>query len=382
MDMTLYDDIRAYCDEEVPAAVGRIADNPLYVPVSAFIFPGMPLDEARERIRGCANTDELQQQVMYPAIRRICQTSIDTFTSSGVENVAKGKGALFVSNHRDIVLDAFLLQYVFFTSELPTSDITYGDNLSKPDFVVDICRLNKMVKVIRKDDSSLREFLENSRHLADYIRDRIADGHSVWIAQRNGRTKDGIDLTEQGLLKMLSMSGDGDFARDFGALNITPVSISYEYEPCDIMKVAELTKRLSGEPYRKAENEDFMSILHGIKAPKGNVNITICEPVGKAEVERLARLPKSDAYKGLMDAIDRRICSSYMLHPTNFIAYDILHECSTYSDRYTPEQREKFMQHLAKAEQALGELWGAARAILLGIYANPIDSKLTWTSNL
>ncbi len=374
-----YDDIRAYYDEEIPAATSRIADNPLYVPVSAFIFPGMSLEEARAKIRACKSTYELQQNVMYPAIKRIADLTIDQFSFSGIGNVAADRGSLFISNHRDIVLDAFLLQYVFFSNSLPTSDITYGDNLSKPDFVVDICRSNKMTKVIRKDDSTLREFLENSRHLAEYIRLRITGGNSVWIAQRNGRTKDGCDMTEQGLLKMFSMSGEGDFANDFSELHITPVSISYEYEPCDIFKTAELAKRLSGQPYRKAENEDFNSILHGIKTPKGNVNITICEPVTDEELIRLAALSKTDAYKGLMDAIDRRICGSYMLHATNFIAHDILSGEQTYASKYNDEQKAKFMAHLANAEQTLGGIWEVARPIFLGIYANPVDRKIEWT---
>ncbi len=382
MDITLYDDIRAYCDEEIPAAVARIAENPLYVPVSAFIFPGMPIEEAREKIRSCRTTDELQQTVMYPAIRRIGDATIGKFTYSGTEHIESGRGSLLISNHRDIVLDAFLLQYVFFINSMPTSDITYGDNLSKPDFVADICRSNKMTKVIRKDDASMREFLENSRHLAEYIRLRIIEGNSVWIAQRNGRTKDGRDMTEQGLLKMFSMSGEGDFARDFAELNITPVSISYEYEPCDMQKAAELAKKLSGEPYRKAEGEDFNSILYGIKQPKGDVNITICEPVSGEELRQFAELPKADAYKGLMDAIDRRICGSYKLHATNYIAHDILHEASTYADYYTPDQEQKFLQHLANAEQMLGPLWEAARPIFLGIYANSVDSKLAWGGEL
>ncbi len=375
MENTSFDDIRAYYDDEIPAAMQRIADDPLLEPAARFAFPNTDIETIRAAIRTCRTTDQIQKTIMYPAIKRIIDTTIADFESAGTENVSADGGQLFISNHRDIVLDAFMLQFALFTHSLPTTDIALGDNLLRPQLVADICRANHMVKVIRKDDVSPREFLENSRHLTEYIRLRIQNGRKMWIAQRNGRTKDGRDATDQGLLKMLGMSGEGDFAKDFGQLKITPVSISYQYETCDIQKALELTARMSGEPYHKKQNEDFESIMSGILSPKGNVSITICEPISDDQLRTIGEMPKAEAYKALTDLLDRRIIENYRLHDTNYIAHDILHGERRYADRYTPEQEQVFRARLAKAEEHFGAAADTAREIYLGIYANPVDAK-------
>ena len=381
MDNTSFDDIRAYRDDEIPAAVQRIADDPLLAPAVRFAFPGMDIEAVRAAIRSCRTTEQIQRKIMYPVIKRILDSSVAGLDSCGTENVTPEGGQLFISNHRDIVLDAFLLQFVLFTHSLPTTDIALGDNLLHPQLVADIFRVNHMVKVIRKDDIPPREFLENSRHLTEYIRMRIESGRKVWIAQRNGRTKDGRDATDQGLLKMLGMSGTGDFERDFGQLKITPVSISYQYETCDVQKALELTERMSGTPYRKRPNEDFYSIISGILSPKGDIAIAVCQPIEGEELHAMGAMPRPDAYKALTDAIDRRIIDNYRLHDTNYIAHDILHGSRRFADRYTAAQEQAFRSRLAAAESHFGEAAESAdtaktaREIYLGIYANPIDAK-------
>ena len=375
MDNTSFDDIRAYYDDEIPAAMERIADDPMLEPAAKFAFPNIDIALIREAIRSCRNTHDIQSRILYPAIQQIIDSTIDNFTQSGLENVAHEGGQLFISNHRDISLDAFMLQYMLFSHDLPTTDIALGDNLLRPQIVADICRANNMVKIIRKDDVSPRECLENSRHLTEYIRLRIEAGRSMWIAQRNGRTKDGRDATDQGVLKMLGMSGDGDFAADFSRLHITPVAVSYQYETCDVRKALELAARATGEPYRKQPNEDFESIMCGISAQKGDVNITVCRPIGDDELQEMAALPKPEAYKALVEAIDKRITEAYVLHDTNYIAHDILHGDNRFADRYTAEQQARFCNRLSDAERAFGASAETAREIFLGIYANPVDSK-------
>ena len=375
METTDFDDIRAVYDEEIPAAMQRIADDPMLEPAAKFAFPNIDIELVRATIRACRTTHDIQSRILYQAIKQIIDKTIASFTYSGLENVSREYGQLFISNHRDISLDAFLLQYMLFTHSLPTTDIALGDNLLRPQIVADICRANNMVKIIRKDDVSPREFLENSRHLTEYIRLRIASGRSMWIAQRNGRTKDGRDATDQGVLKMLGMSGKGDFAADFGELHITPVSVSYQYEPCDVRKALELAARATGEPYRKQPNEDFESIMCGITSQKGNVNVAVCRPLGQQELAAMGELPKAEAYKALVEAIDRRIAEAYMLHDTNYIAHDILHGDNRFADHYTAEQAAVFRTRLEEAEQHFGEQKAVAREIYLGIYANPIDAK-------
>ena len=380
MQEDLYSDIRPYNDDEIPAALERIVNDPFFIPAVNFAFPDADMERIRDVVRTCKTVEQMQERVMFSIIRRIIEATIDNFTFSGVENIEKGKGYLFISNHRDIALDSFLLQYTLYSNNLPTTATTLGDNLLRSQFVIDICRINRAVRVIRKtDDISPREFLQNSQHLAEYIRWYISQGKSMWISQRNGRTKDGIDATDQGVLKMVGLSGPSDFVENFSGLNIVPMAISYQYEPCDVRKAIETTVNLLGGTYQKGHNEDLNSILYGIRMPKGDVNITICEPITREELEECGKLPKAEAYKMLKDIIDRRIYKHYKLHETNYIAYDLLHHTKKYADYYTPASVKKFKGRMAYAEARFLE-YGvdlkAARKVYLGIYAGPVETKV------
>ena len=380
MKEDLYSDIRPYNDDEIPAALERIVNDPFFIPAVNFAFPDADMESIAEAVRTCKTVDQMQQRIMFSIIQRIIDATIDNFTSSGVEHITKDKGYLYISNHRDITLDSFLLQYALFSNGLPTTATTLGDNLLRTQFVTDICRINRAVRVIRKtDDISPREFLQNSMHLAEYIRWYISQGKSMWIAQRNGRTKDGIDATDQGVLKMVSLSGPSNFVENFSELSIAPIAISYQYEPCDIRKAIETTVNLLGGTYRKGEHEDENSILYGIRMPKGDVNITICEPITRAELEECGALPKAEAYKRLKEIIDQRIYKNYKLHDTNYIAYDLLHRTKEYAEYYTPAAVKKFKGRMAYAEARFLE-YGldlkTARKVYLGIYAGPVETKI------
>lgn len=380
MQGDLYSDIRPYNDDEIPAALERIVNDPFFVPAVNFAFPEADMERIAEVVRTCKTVDQMQERVMLSIIKRIIDATIDNFTSSGIEGIEKNKGYLYISNHRDITLDSLLLQYTLFTHGLSTTATTLGDNLLRSQFIIDICRINRAVRVIRKtDDISPREFLQNSQHLAEYIRWYISQGKSMWISQRNGRTKDGIDATDQGVLKMVSLSGPSDFVENFSELSIAPIAISYQYEPCDIKKAIETTVNLMGGSYQKGKNEDVNSILYGIRLPKGDVNITICEPITREELEECGKLPKAEAYKMLKEIIDNRIYKNYKLHDTNYIAHDILHRSKQYSEHYTPAAVKKFKGRMAYAEARFME-YGldikTARKVYLGIYAGPVDTKI------
>lgn len=380
MTEDIYSDIRPYNDDEIPAALERIVNDPFFAPAVNFAFPDADMERIAEVVRTCKTVDQMQQRIMISIIKRIIDTSIDNFTWTGMENVEKGKGYLYISNHRDITLDSYLLQYTLFSNGFPTTATTLGDNLLRSQFIIDICRINRAVRVIRKtDEISPREFLLNSQHLAEYIRLYISQGKSMWISQRNGRTKDGFDATDQGVLKMVSLSGSSDFLENFSELNIAPIAISYQYEPCDIKKAIETTVQLMGGTYQKGKNEDVNSILYGIRMPKGDVNISICEPITREELERCAELPKAEAYKTLKEIIDNRIYKHYKLHDTNYIAHDILHREKRYAEHYTPTSFKAFKGRMAYAEARFME-YGldlkTARKVYLGIYANPVDTKI------
>jgi len=380
MKEDLYGDIRPYNDDEIPAALERIVNDPFFVPAVNFAFPDADMERIREVVRTCKTVEQMQERIMISIIKRIIDATIVSFTSSGVEDVVRGKGYLYISNHRDITLDSFLLQFTLFQHGLPTIATTLGDNLLRSQFIIDICRINRAVRVIRKtDDISPREFLQNSMHLAEYIRWYISQGKSMWISQRNGRTKDGIDATDQGVLKMVSLSGPNDFVQNFSELNIAPVAISYQLEPCDVSKAIETTVNLMGGTYKKGPHEDENSILYGIRMPKGDVHVTICDPITREELEECGKLPKAEAYKMLKEIIDNRIYKNYKLHDTNYIAHDILHREKRYAEHYTPAAYRAFKGRMAYADAKFME-YGVdlktARKVYLGIYANPVDTKI------
>ena len=237
---TDFDDIRPYTDQEIPAAMQRIADSSMLPILVSYVFPDMSTDEIKRMLCSFKTIKDFQMGVMYHVNRQVISQSISEFTFGGLEQLEKGKPYLFVSNHRDIMLDASLLQNVLVGEGLETSQITFGANLMMNPLVIDIGKSNKMFKVERPGGNA-KDFYKGSLHLSQYIRNVIVDEkESVWIAQRNGRTKDGNDQTDQGIIKMFCMSKQENKIEALSELNIVPISVSYEWESCDILKAIEL----------------------------------------------------------------------------------------------------------------------------------------------
>ncbi|MBS5896198.1 MAG: 1-acyl-sn-glycerol-3-phosphate acyltransferase, partial [Prevotella buccae] len=234
-----FDDIRPYNDAEIPAAMQRIAKSDAFPLLASWIFPDRKLEDIREMVSRLTTTWDFQRQVMMPVNLQIIGRTINRLTFSGMEQLRPDRQYLFVSNHRDIMLDASLLQYLLVKAGRDTTEITFGANLMSPGVVTDIGKSNKMFRVER--GGKLKDFYMSSRHLSDYIRHTLLEKRqSVWIAQRNGRTKDGNDHTDQGIIKMFCMSKSEDKIKALSELHIIPVSISYERESCDILKAIEL----------------------------------------------------------------------------------------------------------------------------------------------
>ena len=329
-----YASISPYTDEEAVKALRRVAQNPFLPIVSKFLFPDEPFYTLRRLLKSINSIDEFQQVVMSKMIMTVIQRSSSGFTFDGLENVPKDRKFLAVSNHRDIILDPAMIQWTLFHNDLPLTEICVGSNLLESNRMVsDLLRSNRMIKVIR--GISARELYLSSKLLSSYIRDRITSGgSSVWIAQREGRTKNGLDRTEQGLLKMFDMSGKGSFEENFNELNILPMSISYEYESCDIRKARELLISRK-QKYVKKKHEDTHSIISGISQWKGGINLSIDKPITPEEVHEASILDKNDRYQALRKTLDERIICNYKLWKTNFIAYDMLEGKGKYSDRYS-----------------------------------------------
>lgn len=369
-----FDDIRPYRDDEIASAMQRIAENDLFPVLASYVFPDISLEEAKSFIKSIDTISDFQKKVMYYANLKIIEKSISEFSYAGIENIDKSVRYVYLSNHRDIMLDASLLQNVLVDNGFETAEITFGANLMKGELVIDIGKSNKMFKVERPG-GSMREFYNASKHLSEYIRYTIVDKRqSVWIAQRNGRTKDGLDHTDQGIINMFRMSGDADKVKSLSELHLLPVAVSYEWEPCDILKALELYARSQG-PYTKKEGEDLNSILTGIVQPKGRVHFQVCQPISETELQPYAHLLSNEYNKHVAEIIDKRIHSAYRLWPNNYIAHDILLNSTEYSSHYTAEQKRVFESYMAQIENhADRNSVEEVKKIFLGIYANPVIS--------
>lgn len=377
VDLSEFEDIRPYSDEEAVEAMQRVSRHPALPTISKYLFPKQSINTLAQMLREIKSVEEFQKVVMIGVINAVLARSSEGFTFRGMSNLNKVDGKfLAVSNHRDIVLDPALIQYSLDASGFPMAELCVGSNLLTNKLIEDLLKSNRMIKVIR--GISARQMYLNSQTLSKYIRLSITSGKaSIWVAQKEGRSKNGIDKTEQGLLKMFDMSGEGGFEENFKELNIVPMSISYEYEPCDSRKARELL--LSREaPYVKKKNEDLHSILTGIGQQKGHIHLSVGEPLTAEEIAAAAAQNGNDRYQNLRGILDRRIRSGYKLWKTNYMGYDLMHGTSEFlGDKYLPEDMEKFKAYtehkLAKLERHLDRK--ELRDIFWHIYGNPVENQ-------
>ena len=378
MNETDYGDIRPYTDEETVEALARVSRHPMLPVISKYLFPDLPASTMSHMLRGIGGIDQFQNDVMVAVIDAVLARTSKGFTCSGTEYLKQIDGKfLAISNHRDIVMDPALIQYQMQRVGLPYTEICVGSNLITSQLLEDLMRSNRMIKVIR--GIKARELYLSSQRLSQYIRDRITSGGaSIWVAQREGRTKNGRDITEQGLLKMFDMSGTASFEENFRELHIVPMSISYEYESCDSRKAREVLLRREG-PYVKKSNEDLHSILTGIRQQKGHIHLEIGAPLTAEEIAAAAKCEKNDRYQAIRHTLDQRIIAGYRLWKTNYMAHDLLYGKQEFADAGKYDAADladfcKYIDHkLGKLERRLDQ--AELRKIFLGIYAGPIDAK-------
>ena len=362
-----FDDIRPYYDSEIPAAMERMASDPILIPALKFIDRQMDVEAFKSHLRRIRTSDQFQHEVMLPMCNALVQKTMTQFTSSGAGDIDGSYGTLYVSNHRDIVMDAYLHQIVLDQYHIPTCHITFGSNLMEPQFVVDFGLSNKMFRTDRKT-SNVRSFLRSSQHLSAYINYVVTHGESVWIAQRNGRTKDGLDHTEPGLVRMILMGGNR--RAQVESLHITPLSISYQWEPCDILKAVERYRTLDGRPYVKAQGEDLQSIITGITQPKGNVHLAFGHPI---DVSGFGDPLRREDIHSVAAQIDAQVWNCYRLWDTNYCAYDLLGGSSRFAGMYDPALREQFLEKMRRDIAGYPSLEeGKLRELYLKIYAGPV----------
>lgn len=375
--MPNFEDIRPYNDSEVPAAINRIVSDIYFPWLVKVLAPDKSLNEVITHLQTITSVQEFQEKITFTALKRIIDNSISEFTCKGGDKIPNDKPYLFISNHRDIMLDAALLNYYLFQYNHCQPEITFGSNLMKYDISVDLGKLSRMFRINRS--GNLRDLYRDYFTVSSYIRHVLTEKkNSVWIAQRGGRTKDGDDKTEAAVLKMFSMSSEEPFIENLSKLSITPVAVSYEYEPCAFEKAAELFVS-TFSTYKKGKNEDYESIWKGIVQPKGHVNFEITKPITLEELEFCDTFDKSEKYTQLARIIDKRIYEAYCLEKNNYIAYDIIAKKKKFADRYNETDKKAFLEYMAEGIEKLNipKNKSDLETIVLNIYANPVRNKLS-----
>lgn len=366
-----FDLIRPYRDHEVHPAIERLINHPMFKPVLNYLFEGEDEDQLLNTFRSIHSVDHFQKFFSKHTVGRIVEKTSTGLTVEGIERLDRSMPYLFVGNHRDIVLDAAIMQYLLHLNGHQTSQITFGENLMSEQLLLDIGKLNKMFTFYR--GGTRIEQYNNAVINSAYINHVIQqEGESIWIAQRNGRTKDGDDRTQPGLIKMLTV-GSSDISSLLEHLNIVPVTISYEIEPCDIQKVRELyiARR---ESYEKGPDEDFMSILSGITGDKGRIHYVFGEPLnGFIRSLEPQNLHVNDLVERITFEIDRQVHTSYRLWPANYVASDLLRGRDEHYHHYSEYEKQGFEEYMNARITPLREFeQSELRRMFLQMYANPV----------
>ncbi|PVX49373.1 acyltransferase-like protein [Balneicella halophila] len=372
-----FDDIRPFrTEEEVQQAIQRLKDDQFFFQIANQVFKGKTLEKKVSELSKVKTTDDFQANIAKPLLKKLIKKTSDGFTITGLDNLEKDKAYLFMSNHRDIIMDPALLSYGLMKNGFLTTEIAIGSNLLLQQWIIDLVKLNKSF-VVKRGDLGIKEQLVSSKALSSYIYDSITRRNaSIWIAQREGRTKNGYDETQLSLLKMLNLAGNGNTRKIFKELNIVPVSISYEYEPSDGLKTRELYMRDTPEGFVKTPQDDLDSMFLSLKQPKGRIHFAIGEPIGEDVIDRFGEeLTDAEIIERLAHHIDKHIVTNYRLFPDNYIALDMLKGSQKYKNYYTTAEKEQFIKHMELKLESINGTTGIHRELFLKIYANPILHK-------
>ena len=378
--MTKFDSIRPYYDSEVNEALKSLLHHPMMKAMMDFTFPELEDEVWKDQLSRTHSIRDFQINFVYQSIQRVLERSSEGLTTSGFEKLEPNTSYLFISNHRDIILDTSLLNVSLIDHGLVMTASAIGDNLVQKDFLLKLSKLNRNFLVQR--GLSPRELLQSSKLMAEYMYHLLSkENRSVWIAQREGRTKDGNDATHQGVLKMVAMANDEVRVMDyFKKLKIVPVSISYEYDPTDALKMPQLIALLKDKVYIKEKNEDFITLLSGIIGQKKRIHIHVGDVLENEYEKIIAENDNNNKQiQALAQVIDGFILQSYKLWPTNFIAYDILYKTTRFEHLYNEKERQLFERRLEMRIDADNE---TMREGFLAMYANPVVNKLKYTDDI
>ncbi|MFO7999704.1 MAG: 1-acyl-sn-glycerol-3-phosphate acyltransferase [Marinilabilia sp.] len=370
-----FESIRPYQDHEIQEVFERLKKETAFLDLIGFLFPELPANDFINNMMQIKSIRQFQQEVISPYVKDVIKKTTQGVTSDGLDNLDPNESYLYISNHRDIVLDPAILNVIMFENGFDTTEIAIGDNLLIHPWITDLVKLNRTFIV--KRNLPVRQMLESSTLLSKYIRHRLTEtGNSIWIAQREGRSKDGNDRTQLSLLKMLNISGQYEsVAENFKQLKIVPVSISYEYDPCDYLKAQEFQQKRDNPNYIKTEKDDLKQMGTGLRGRKGRVHFAFGQPIID-ELDDIKDVEnRNEKFEFLAGLIDKHVHENYHLWPGNWVAWDVLNETDEYSDQYTRKEKETFLRYI---EEHLDRIEGDRaflRNILLEMYANPVVNK-------
>ncbi len=378
---SIYDDIRPFDPEELPAAFERLLSDAQFQQVLGYLYPGVPLEAVKTKMMACKTNLEFQLAFCYGFLKDLMAKASKGFDMN-VEAVDVTKRYTFVSNHRDIVLDSALLDVLLYDAGFNTTcEIAIGDNLLSLPWVKDLVRLNKSFIVQRS--LSPREFLMASKKMAEYMHYVVGEKNdNIWIAQREGRAKDSNDRTQPSILKMMAMGGEGSPVDRLRQLHIVPLAISYEYDPCDFLKAAEFQLRRDVPGWKKTALDDVNSMRTGIMGYKGGVHYH-CAPCIDGFLDNLSPdIPKTKVFDVIAEHIDKEIFKNYRLYPSNYIALDMLEGNEAHAGRYTADDKavfEKYLQGQIARIDIPNKDEAFLRERMLTMYANPARNSLAVT---
>lgn len=373
-----FDEIRPYNDEEIPQVIEELISDSEFQRVVGIAVPAVPFDVIIQKMRQCKTKTEFQQAFCYDILWKIAHSCSDGLTLDHSSIADKEKAYTYISNHRDIVLDSGFLSILLVGQGMKTVEIAIGDNLLAYPWIKKLVRVNKSFIVQR--GLPMREMLDASVRLSGYMHYAIAEKkESIWVAQREGRAKDSNDRTQDSLLKMLAMGGDGDIVDRLKSLNIVPLAISYEYDPCDYLKAMEFQQKRDDPEFKKTTRDDLKSMEIGLFGYKGRVHFQVAGCLNE-ELDKVDRtFSKQELYSRISALIDKGIHTNYAIYPGNYIACDLLHGNTRFIDKYSAEEKKHFEEYLNK-QLAKIELPGKDEPFLyermLTMYANPLINYL------
>ncbi len=368
-----FDSIRPYRDNEMTEVFEQLMNEESFKQLLNFLFPHIKIEDFYKKLLSLKSIKDFQINVIYPYIKDVIKSTTHGVSAEGFEKLDPTKSYIFISNHRDIVLDSAFLNILLHDHGHETCEIAIGDNLLIYPWITKLVRLNKSFMV--KRNLPARQMLQSSKLLSEYIRYNLTERNSsVWIAQREGRSKDGNDKTQTSLLKMLNLSGSKTFSENFQDLQIVPLSISYEYDPCDYLKANEFLLKKQNPEYKKTQEDDLKHMGSGIKGRKGRVNFNIGTPLNH-ELEALNSLDKNEQLNKLAELIDEQIHNNYKLWPGNFIAADIINNNNYFAEKYSEEEEKTFHEyideHISRLKTNEAQF---IKQSLMEMYANPVKN--------